>query len=380
MARPQKSRQGTLYLSLSQMSRLINDNRVAIATENVKIVQACNIVVAFTMLSCIVAAFLIRQYHVVPAYTMTILVMLIEYFFCRSSMKTKEPYRYEKLLLYVFSIAVLGFASYLVFFVKPSATYISFIGFLVLLSMLFIDHPLRQLCFFAVIVGAFVAAELLLNPSPATQADAIVNVIIIPACSLTLGWYNCGLKLLAFDAERRLQLLSAEDPGTGLGNRRCLFADLQELCDSRKIQGLFMIDVDNFKEYNDCYGHLMGDRCLKKIADLLQGYGDAHGVRFYRFGGDEFVGLHHTVSGVNTDVAAAELLELVNAAAIDFSKWQGSIVTISVGYTDTAPCGVEECIRKADEALYRAKRSGKNAAAPFLPPEDAGSSAAHTSV
>lgn len=365
MDEPEKRQREHLYLTAQKMNLLIASNRQAIEAENLKIVKACNIVVAFTMLACILAACIIRQYHVVPAYCVTIVLMVAEYFICRNIMNSAAPHRHTKLLLYFFSFVVLSFSSYIIFFVTPSATYVSFIGFLVLLSMLFIDNPIRQLAFFAAIIGAFILAEIFLNPSPATQADAILNVLVIPGCSLTLGWYNCGLKLKAFDNERRLQQLSSEDVGTGLGNRRSLFENLKKMCDKGKIKGVYMIDIDNFKEYNDCYGHQMGDKCLKQVASLLQSYGSSHGISFYRFGGDEFVGLHSADSSVDIEVAANELADSVRGASIDSSGPKGFPVTISVGYADAQSCDVEEYIHKADEALYNAKESGKSRAVAF---------------
>lgn len=363
-----KSRSSKLKLKIftaSQMKRMIDDNWQSVAFENIKIVQACNFVVSCTMLFCIVAAFVIQQFHIVPAYCTVIAIMSIEYVLCNFAMKSKSPEKFARPLIYIFSAVVLIFSGFIIFFVTPPATYVSFIGFLVLISMLFIDRPMHQLFFFGFIVALFTLLEIVINPDPKTQADAILNVIVMPTCSLVLGWYNCGLKLRSFDAERKLMLLNMEDAGTGLANRRCLFADLKKMCDNHEIHGIFMIDVDNFKEYNDSYGHLSGDKCLKSIASLLQEYGETHDIRFYRFGGDEFVGLRRISSDVAIDAAAENMTSIVQNSAIDFSQWREANVSISIGYADTTSCDVEECIRKADVALYHSKRCGKGKAVKY---------------
>lgn len=363
-----KARNEVRILTTAQMNQLFADNRQAIAAENVKVVKVCSVVVGFTMLVCIFAAFLIRLYHLVPAYIFMILVMLAEHHACSRCISSGTSEKFSKPLLYLFSAVVLGFSGYIIFFVTPPATYVSFIGFMVLISMLFMDHPRRQSLFFGALIAVFILLEFTINPDPQTRADAILNVIVIPGCSLVMGWYNCGLKLLSFDAERRLTKLNMEDAGTGLLNRRYLFMNLKELCDKKEIDGVFMIDVDNFKQYNDCYGHLMGDKCLKTIAGLLQSYGKEQGIQFYRYGGDEFVGLCEKAAGVDMKTAAEELICAVRAANIDFSKWQEFSASISVGYAKTAGCGVEECIQKADTALYYAKRNGKGMGKDFVKP------------
>ena len=89
---------------------------------------------------------------------------------------------------------------------------------------------------------------------------------------------------------RQLEQISLQDPLTGLGNRARLTRDLRGLLEGREAFSILFMDLDRFKEINDRYGHLVGDRYLQHFADvsarILENYGQV-----YRFGGDEFIAL-----------------------------------------------------------------------------------------
>jgi diguanylate cyclase (GGDEF)-like protein len=168
------------------------------------------------------------------------------------------------------------------------------------------------------------------------------------------------------EANRRLEMLTLTDPLTGLANRR----RLTETLDALWVQslrtgdptGLAMIDIDHFKKYNDHYGHQGGDECLRRVAGALR---DA--VRttdlVARYGGEEFcivMPAAHTPGAV----AVAERARLAVAGLCEpHVLADGGIVTVSVGVTSATPSGgipPDHLIKWADEALYEAKRAGRN--------------------
>jgi diguanylate cyclase (GGDEF)-like protein len=126
--------------------------------------------------------------------------------------------------------------------------------------------------------------------------------------------------------------------------------------------GLAMIDIDNFKKYNDHYGHQGGDECLRLVARTLAG--SVRGIDLVaRYGGEEF-----SITMPGTSAASAyQVAERARQAVADLREphelVDGGIVTISVGVTAIAPVtGVlpDSLIKVADEALYEAKRDGRN--------------------
>lgn len=167
----------------------------------------------------------------------------------------------------------------------------------------------------------------------------------------------------------RLQALSRSDVLTGVANRRHFQGQLGLAFERARADGaplsLLMLDVDHFKAYNDRYGHPAGDECLRQVARALQ-----EGLRHpsdlvARFGGEEFV----IVMQLADQAAAVAAAERVRAAIESLGlRHEGSttsaVVTASVGTATLAPFGditsSDKLVSCADQALYEAKRAGRN--------------------
>nr|WP_245197572.1 GGDEF domain-containing protein [Jiella mangrovi] len=158
------------------------------------------------------------------------------------------------------------------------------------------------------------------------------------------------------------------DALTGLGNRRCLDEVLpQWLEQARAGRGCFafvLVDVDYFKTYNDLYGHLAGDVCLRRIGEALASVTRKEDDLVLRYGGEEFAVL---IRGVSEQVAllrANQLLDAVAALAIPHAARPdgAGLTTISAGVTYVrtgARPDLETVVADADAALYAAKRAGR---------------------
>ena len=170
--------------------------------------------------------------------------------------------------------------------------------------------------------------------------------------------------------DSKLERLTLRDPLTGLANRRCLDIALGRewlraaLADTSV--ALLMIDVDFFKLFNDSYGHLAGDECLRRIAAAVEGEARSTLDVAARYGGEEIalllpsIDFAEAVDIANRVVCAVRQLSIPHqASSIDW-------VTVSVGLAVGAPSslgdGSEALIESADRALYEAKRSGRNRA------------------
>lgn len=169
-------------------------------------------------------------------------------------------------------------------------------------------------------------------------------------------------------ANQELARLSVTDAVTGLPNRR-LF---HEVIDSewRRAQGVrasmavLMIDIDFFKPYNDEYGHQQGDACLAIVARAIQKALHRAGDFVARYGGEEFVVILPNADELVARTLGERICQLVRALAIPHAKSAAaSVVTVSVGCVarlpslDTLPATL---IASADQALYEAKRDGRN--------------------
>lgn len=168
----------------------------------------------------------------------------------------------------------------------------------------------------------------------------------------------------------RLRVIASVDMISGLANRRGLQNRLEfEWRKAEQTGGpvsLIMIDIDHFKLFNDTYGHLEGDRCLRQVGEALARIaGEVSGFAA-RFGGEEFCLLLPKTDGI----AAMEIGEQVRAAVesleIPHSMSAFQVVTISAGMAAVAPgeaSSVQELIEAADAALYAAKHRGRNTVA-----------------
>lgn len=154
------------------------------------------------------------------------------------------------------------------------------------------------------------------------------------------------------------------DPLTKLHNRLKLTEDLAELQDRTEPHDfcLAMVDVDNFKSYNDLYGHPAGDAALVAIASTLAGaVRETDGV--YRFGGEEFLLLLHGQDSDGAEGVMERIRSAVHALQIEHTGDPDGVLTISAGvasYAEGHRLGTEQLLKEADLALYAAKASGRN--------------------
>lgn len=175
--------------------------------------------------------------------------------------------------------------------------------------------------------------------------------------------------------ERTLERLVNFDGLTGLANRRHLDANLAaEIGRARRDAGdlaLVMLDVDYFKAYNDRYGHLAGDGCLKDVARVVQEALQRPADFAARYGGEE-IAVVLPGSDLAGGMAVAEKIRLaVRRLNIAHEGSPRGHLSVSAGVTSFAVSGVadhpEEFIKYADRALYKAKRNGRDCVEPYSP-------------
>ncbi|ADI00771.1 GGDEF domain-containing protein [Salisediminibacterium selenitireducens] len=171
------------------------------------------------------------------------------------------------------------------------------------------------------------------------------------------------------DTMKHLKTLSELDGLTGLPNRRMFDEDLitvvKETMDENGKLGLVMLDIDNYKNYNDFYGHLQGDDCLKEVATLFkQVIKEEDSAEVYRYGGEEFAVLVKEASEAETYALAEQIRKRVEEAAIPHEQSDvQNRLTVSAGVAVLQARDLhspEKLLEQADAALYQAKRSGKN--------------------
>jgi diguanylate cyclase (GGDEF)-like protein len=159
----------------------------------------------------------------------------------------------------------------------------------------------------------------------------------------------------------QLQDLSQRDPLTGLANRRAIDTQLEALCETGERFAVIMVDVDTFKSFNDCYGHVIGDDCLRRVAAMLRASLRNTSDQIARVGGEEFVVLLPQTSVENARIMAERMRNAVYGLRIPHAESPEHVVTISAGVSgSSAPASAEAMLSAADKALYRAKSLVRN--------------------
>jgi diguanylate cyclase (GGDEF)-like protein len=201
-------------------------------------------------------------------------------------------------------------------------------------------------------------------------ATAVLSADVV---GLVLG----DLKRSALVAERaRLQLNDALetleevvriDAVTRIANRRyfdeVLMKEWGRAIRESSTISVVLMDVDHFKSYNDLYGHIAGDECLRRIAEIATSVLHRTGDFFARFGGEEFALVLPHTDAAGAEQVATQIYSAVRAAAIAHETLPGRRLTISLGCAAASPKKDEaasDLLVAADRALYQAKRDGRD--------------------
>ena len=168
----------------------------------------------------------------------------------------------------------------------------------------------------------------------------------------------------------KLQQLTLRDPLTGISNRRQFQADLDTACSqaqfSRRPVAMLMVDVDYFKNYNDTYGHPMGDVCLRRVADVVGSVAGRQGgdVTVARIGGEEFAMVLPGASAADARAVGQEVCAAVSRLGLAHAASSvADHVTVSVGVgliEPGQPRPARTLVAEADAALYEAKSQGRD--------------------
>lgn len=178
---------------------------------------------------------------------------------------------------------------------------------------------------------------------------------------------NNRVNTLEIENQRLLEL-SQNDSLTGIPNRRRLdaYLNIEWLRGRREVSNLslLIIDIDYFKEYNDHYGHVEGDRCIIQVGTTLKKILKRPGDLLARYGGDEFIAVLPNTDSVGALLIAEEMRQgIENLGIMHQHSTVSDFVSVTIGVSTTLPneqMSSEILVHRADAALYEAKKKGRN--------------------
>jgi len=254
--------------------------------------------------------------------------------------------------------------------------------FLVVMLVSVLSHGKLRLIYLSIIVGTIVVFSYFeLNNLQATTSIvldksvfidwilffttiSIVMIRIITNVTSTLASYDSEIKNIHTDLYDK----SITDELTELYNKRHFYYymknELNRIRNKDGALGILILDIDFFKRYNDLYGHIEGDKCLKLVAQVIKNSLFRKTDLAFRIGGEEFAVIIHDITTSDLELIAQRIHQELALKQIEHShSTVAQYVTISIGavmFDYQQGLQIEDMVKIADNAMYQAKHQGRN--------------------
>ena len=349
-------------LRLLAQRRMIGNNRQEIEKSNGSLAHAllimgCILFVIFTGVSLSVDSYrgLTVPYLAMLAF---LLAMLIGFARLKRRISTTA-------IIYLCYGVLVAYAIYTSAFVTPDYTSVIILFFIFQVPLITIDQSWRVDLIVVLYALSYLAVAVPFKDERLVP-DEILNCLLFTFLGIALGEKLRWARLENFELKRQALLRERTDYLTGLNNRKRLFEQLAAIEENGKAAvGLMMLDIDNFKAYNDTYGHQAGDDCLRRLGACFEDFAQRHQLSFYRYGGEEFVALAPDIEEKQLPALAQALRAAVSQLRIAHSAGATGYLTVSIGIAFTpalARAGEQALLSSADLALYAAKAQGRDRA------------------
>jgi len=292
--------------------------------------------------------------------------------------KSSKDKKLSKSLIYTLIFLsyanVISFGIYLGVWANPGRIAGLFLAILICALLLFNIPPVYYLCLTAISMIVFILSVIMVK-TPAEHSIDIPNVLFAGIIGLIFGWQiimnRLSLASIANKMEKERNSYydqSIIDELTQLKNRRDFLNTFQRYLVSHRQSDKFLciaiLDIDFFKNYNDYYGHLKGDECLRKVGNALNDLYKNMNIYAARIGGEEFAMIWFEKEADNAQIVASRISEIIYNLNIPHEKSDAApYVTVSIGVY-VVQCGTSDSINTiydlADKALYTAKKNGRN--------------------
>ena len=331
------------------------------------------------LISCIlISAFIVIDLNIIPAllhtdYLISRVVFQIPAILCLYVFTFHGSFEKHRQLAILLCVLVVTFANYWIiqqswlkaafpFSYEGTLLYTFFAFFVMRINFKFgLFYVVISLLGFGVLIQAY----------PIYDTFNLTNFGFIAMAQIIClyGLYTLNNSLNRVDSlTSKLEELSRIDQLSGLYNRRAYEQDGKLLFEhARRLNvtlSIFMIDIDNFKDYNDAYGHQKGDEAIRQQANIMRRVFKRESDILGRFGGEEFIVITTNLSEARAQRMAQLVLEAWRDERIPHGQGSGGqFLSCSIGIMNTIPAenqSLDTLIGKADEALFKAKDAGRH--------------------
>lgn len=299
--------------------------------------------------------------------------------------KTEYSNNVQETLTLIYIVLVNSVFAYAPFFYCQESMIFMLSTMSTSVSIVYTAYLVRLRFYYAIVFHGFIFLFTLVflfiykNNIEASLQQAYLFGLIIPNLLLilmslyqqTVHRRNFLSKVLLQYQNEQLLSIANEDSLTSIANRRkfdeCLNNEWQRLKRKGEPLSLLLLDIDCFKNYNDSYGHQMGDECIRNVAVVLSSLIQRELDLVARYGGEEFVAILPDTDETSAMAIANKIRKVIEKLAIEHDKTDVvnvEVLTVSVGvataYTDGGYDEPLQFLKQADDALYRAKETGRN--------------------
>lgn len=347
----------------SDQSKYFDNDKIQIAATNLSLLRVISSINIILLILFILAAHLlipgwtVTRYHMLAIPVFSFLALISETAYRK---KVQSP-RLITAACVVYSIVLVGFLIIIDVFPYPDRAS-TFTPLLLAVSpMVFIVPFFMVLPYmfgieiiYFILVGCFKTGAVLYN-------DLFTSVV---ALILGLFMYQMTTEIRARDnnSKRNFKKLSRIDHLTGILNKYGFEESVKEYLKLKEFSeecAVFVLDLDNFKNINDTFGHVQGDKLLEAVGSTVAGLFRA-GDFIGRFGGDEFVILMKDIRDYDIIEKKCDFLRTTIEALVVDEITIKTTVSIGVAVSQQTRADYEELLKLADDALYEAKACGKN--------------------
>ena len=282
--------------------------------------------------------------------------------------RQKEPsYREVRAMCTLYIFLMVSFILIISVFAYPERPGIFFPIFMLLISVLFVLPFWYTVTLLTGFEALFSLLAFLFKTRVSFGYD-FYGSITAWLLAILIAYFVLDLHLQEGKAQYALRLASATDVTTGLPNRRAFDQYIQKhygKCQEEKEPiAVFLLDIDDFKQFNDHFGHVAGDECLHQIGSALLAYSKREDIFFARYGGEELIAVATGEKAAQSGRLAEGIRQCIRGCAVQAVGSVADYVTVSIGVAVAEEPQKElsylELVKQADAALYCVKSSGKN--------------------